>query len=41
MSWVTNLEVTKEDVYEIVRAARTRWKVENENFNTLKNQGYN
>lgn len=41
MSWVTNLEVTRENVYEIVRAARTRWKIENETFNTLKNQGYN
>ena len=30
MSWITNLEITRENVYEIVRAARTRWKVENE-----------
>ena len=41
MSWITNLEITRENVYELVRAARTRWKVENECFNTLKNQGYN
>ena len=41
MSWITRLEITKENVYTIVRAARTRWKVENETFNTLKNQGYN
>jgi hypothetical protein len=25
---------------EMVRAARSRWKVENEGFNTLKNQEY-
>ena len=24
-----------------MRAARARWKIENETFNTLKNQGYN
>ena len=41
MSWITNLDITKENAYDIVRAARTRWKIENETFNTLKNQGYN
>jgi hypothetical protein len=39
-SWVTDLEVTKENVAILVRGARCRWKVENECFNTLKNQGY-
>jgi hypothetical protein len=24
----------------ITRGARARWKIENESFNTLKNQGY-
>ncbi|MEM0994346.1 MAG: hypothetical protein AAGI49_15000 [Bacteroidota bacterium] len=24
-----------------MRAGRSRWKIENETFNTLKNQGYN
>jgi len=38
---VTDLPVTAENVAEIVRAGRARWKVENETFNTLKNQGYN
>jgi hypothetical protein len=28
-------------VYELERAGWTRWKIENETFNTLKNQGYN
>lgn len=40
-SWVTDIEITKENVYEIMKAGRSRWKIENETFNTLKNQGYN
>jgi len=28
-------------IEEFVKVARTRWKIENETFNTLKNQGYN
>jgi hypothetical protein len=40
-SWVTDLEVTEENVILYVRGAKARWKVENECFNTLKNQGYN
>jgi len=39
-SWVTDLQVTAENVEKIVRGARARWKIENEGFNTLKNQGY-
>lgn len=40
-SWVTDLEITKDNVYRFMRGARARWKIENETFNTLKNQGYN
>jgi hypothetical protein len=40
-SWVTDIQVTEENVSEIVRGGRARWKIENETFNTLKNQGYN
>lgn len=40
-SWVTDLLITKENVWDIMRAGRARWKIENETFNTLKNQGYN
>jgi hypothetical protein len=40
-SWATNHFLTDESVIEIVRAGRTRWKVENENNNTLKTKGYN
>jgi hypothetical protein len=39
-SWVTDFPVTKENAYEIMRGGRARWKIENETFNTLKNQGY-
>jgi len=39
-SWVTDIEITKENVKEIMRGGRARWKIENETFNTLKNQGY-
>jgi hypothetical protein len=39
-SWVTDLELSQENAVELVRAGRARWKIENETFNTLKNQGY-
>jgi hypothetical protein len=39
-AWVTDLPVTPETVYPIMRAGRARWRIENETFNTLKNQGY-
>ena len=39
-SWVTDLSLTEDTVYTIMRGGRTRWKIENETFNTLKNQGY-
>ena len=39
-SWVTDLHVTKENVSRIMRGGRARWRIENETFNMLKNQGY-
>lgn len=39
-SWVTDFTVTRENVYQLMRGGRARWKIENETFNTLKNQGY-
>jgi hypothetical protein len=39
-SWVTNHIITNENVFKLMKAARARWKIENETFNTLKNQGY-
>jgi hypothetical protein len=40
-SWVTDLRVSKRTVDRLMRGGRARWKIENETFNTLKNQGYN
>jgi len=39
-SWVTDFTVGEGNVGELVRIGRCRWKIENETFNTLKNQGY-
>lgn len=39
-SWVTDFEITKENCATLVKGAGCRWKIENECFNTLKNQGY-
>jgi len=39
-SWVTDLRVSQRNVYHLMRGGRARWKIENETFNTLKNQGY-
>src|SRR5215475_10671193 len=40
LSWVTDLRVHRRNVYALMRGGRARWKIENETFNTLKNQGY-
>lgn len=39
-TWATDIPITKENIKELVAVARSRWKIENETFNTLKNQGY-
>jgi len=39
-SWVTDIELTQKNVAILARGGRCRWKLENECFNTLKNQGY-
>ena len=39
-SWVTDFSVSEGNVAKLVRMGRCRWKIENETFNTLKNQGY-
>jgi len=39
-SWVTDLRVSQRNVDQLMRGGRARWKIENETFNTLKNQGY-
>ena len=39
-SWVTDINITADNVVKMTMAGRCRWKIENECFNTLKNQGY-
>jgi len=40
-TWVTDITINDNNVFEIMRGGRARWKIENETFNTLKNHGYN
>jgi hypothetical protein len=39
-SWVTDLPLRADNVRQVARGGRVRWRIENETFNTLKNQGY-
>jgi hypothetical protein len=39
-SWITDIPLTPDNVTKIMRGGCARWKIENETFNTLKNQGY-
>lgn len=39
-TWVSDIPITAGNAYLMMRGARARWKIENETFNTLKNQGY-
>ena len=39
-TWITDQPLNEDTVYTIMRGGRARWKIENETFNTLKNQGY-
>lgn len=39
-AFITNHQVSTENVEEITSCGRARWKIENENNNTLKNNGY-
>ena len=39
-AWVTDLSIDDANVMALMRAGRARWRIENETFNTLKNQGY-
>jgi hypothetical protein len=40
-AFVMSLPLTAENVLEFADCARARWKIENESFNVLKNNGYN
>ena len=39
-TWLTDFYVSKNNAIALSKGGRARWKVENETFNTLKNQGY-
>jgi hypothetical protein len=39
-SWITDIELTPDNVFQIMRAGRARFQIENETFNTLKNPDY-
>ena len=40
-AFITDWKITDKNVAGIVTGGRARWKIENENNNTLKNRGYN
>jgi hypothetical protein len=39
-TWATSIKPNKANVSKLMRIGRSRWKIENETFNTLKNLGY-
>ena len=39
--WLTNLKVAKNNIVQIAKGGRLRWKIENEGFNIQKNRGFN
>ena len=39
-TFITNLDVNRDNVEELATCGRTRWKIENETFNVLKRHGY-
>lgn len=39
-AFITNFAISDQNVAQVIRSGRARWKHENESHNTLKNQGY-
>jgi len=39
-TWITDFTISEDNAFDLMRGGRSRWKIENETFNTLKNQGY-
>ena len=39
-SWVTDILISDKNIETLVRGGRCRWKIENEVFNVMKNDGY-
>ena len=40
LAWITDLELRREKVYQVMRGGRSRWKIANETCNPLKHQDY-
>jgi hypothetical protein len=38
--WVTDIKITNNNAYDIMRGGRANWRIENPIFNTLKNHNY-
>jgi hypothetical protein len=39
-TWITDFMISLDNAFDLMSGGRARWKIENETFNTLKNQGY-
>ena len=39
-TWITDFHITHRNAWALAQGGRARWHIENETFNTLKNQGY-
>ena len=39
-TWITDFVISQDNAPTLMRGGRARWKIENETYNTLKNQGY-
>ena len=39
-TWITDIPISRNNAFALMKGGRARWKIENETFNTLKNQGY-
>jgi len=39
-TWITDFHITRRNAWVLAKGGRARWHIENETFNTLKNQGY-
>ena len=39
-TWITDFYITLRNAWVLAKGGRARWHIENETFNTLKNQGY-
>ena len=40
VGWLTTININVRNVVKLTKKARSRWKIEHETFNTLKNQSY-